>query len=78
MNLNNPSISGYVISNYAGLLSDNANFTATPGGTGYSSGIRGDVLTVTVTAQKNWFFLGGLLGFTNPQTLTATTTMKLE
>lgn len=75
-NINNPyTIAGYVTTNYGSLVS---NLTVTTGGTGYTSGITGDGLTVTVTADKNWFFLGELLGFTNPQTLTATTTMALE
>jgi Flp pilus assembly protein TadG len=73
-----PSIASWVQSNYSGLLSASANLSVTPGGTGYTSGVSGDQLTVTVSAQKNWIFLGGLLGFTNPQTLTATTTVTLE
>ena len=77
----NPSISDYVKSpppaglNYNSLLS---NLTVTPGGAGYTSNTVGAILTVTVTAQKHWFFLGGLLRFPNPQTLTAITAMTLE
>jgi len=76
-----PSISNYVKSNlgYAGLLGSDANLTVTPpGGAGYPSNTVGAMLTVTVTADKHWFFLGGLLGFPNPKTLTATTAMTLE
>jgi hypothetical protein len=63
---------------YDGLLSSDANFTVTPGGAGYTGGLSGQILTVTVTADKHWFVLGGLLGFPNPKTLTATTAMTLE
>jgi hypothetical protein len=41
------------------------------------------IVTVTVTARKHWWVLGGFRffgfsGFTNPQTLTASTAMNLE
>lgn len=78
VNLNNPSIAGYITSNYGSLLSSDANLTVTPGGLGYTSGTPGDILTVQVSAQKHWFFLGGLLDFTNPETLTTTMTTTLE
>ena len=79
-----PSISNYVKLpaptglNYSNLLPGDANLTVTPGGAGYASNTAGAILTVTVTANKHWFFLGGLLGLTNPKTLTATTAMSLE
>jgi Flp pilus assembly protein TadG len=79
-----PTISNYVKLpaptglNYDSLLGSDANLTVTPGGAGYTSNTAGSVLTVTVTADKHWFFLGGLLGFSNPTTLTATTAMALE
>ena len=84
-----PSISDYVKSpaptglNYSKLLSSDANLTVTPGGAGYTGGLSGQILTVTVTANKHWWVLGtfkffGFAGFTNPQTRTATTTMKVE
>ena len=70
------TIAGYVTHYYGGSVT---NLTVpTPTGTGYTSGMSGSPLTVTVIAQKNWFFLGNLPGFTNPQSLTATTTMALE
>lgn len=70
------TIAGYVIYYYGSSVT---NLTVpTPTGTGYTSGTISDPITVTVTAQKHWFFLGNLLGFPNPQTLTATTTMALE
>jgi Flp pilus assembly protein TadG len=79
-----PSISNYVKLpqptglGYAGLLSSDANLLVTPSGVGYTSNNPGDPLIVTVTASKHWFFLGGLLGFPNPKTLTATAAMTLE
>jgi Flp pilus assembly protein TadG len=36
------------------------------------------VATVTVTADKHWWILGSLPGFTNPTTLTAKTAMAVE
>jgi Flp pilus assembly protein TadG len=36
------------------------------------------IITVTVNANKYWWALGSLLGFTNPQTITATTAMAVE
>ena len=79
-----PSISDYVKLpaptglGYNNLLGSDANLTVVPGGAGYTSNAVGDILTVTATADKHWFFLGGLLGFPNPQTLQASTTMVLE
>ena len=73
-----PSISDYVKLpaptglGYNNLLSSDANLTVAP------PTLVGANLTVTVTADKHWFFLGGLLGFPNPQTLQASTTMALE
>jgi Flp pilus assembly protein TadG len=70
------TIGGYVTHYFGGSVN---NLTVpTPTGTGYTCGTSGAPLTVTVTAQKNWFFLGNLPGFTNPQTLTASTNMALE
>jgi hypothetical protein len=79
-----PSISDYVKLpaptglGYDNLLGSDANLTVVPGGAGYNSNTAGDMLTVTATADKHWFFLGGLLGFPNPQQLQASTTMVLE
>ena len=61
--------------NYNSLL---ANMTITPGGAGYTNNTVGQILTVTVAADKYWFFMSGLLKFPNPQTFTATTAMALE
>ena len=84
-----PSISDYVKLpaptglNYSNLLSSDANLTVTPGGAGYTGGLSGQILTVTVTADKHWWVLGtfkffGFAGFTNPKTLNATTSMSVE
>jgi Flp pilus assembly protein TadG len=63
---------------YDGLLGSDANLVVTPSGLGYTSNNPGDPLTVTVTADKHWFFLGDLLGLPDPKTLQATTIMVLE
>ena len=36
------------------------------------------IVTVTVTADKHWWILGNLPGFTDPQTVTGTTAMNVE
>ncbi len=36
------------------------------------------IVTVTVQADKHWWFLGGWLGFPDPKTLTGTTAMAME
>ena len=75
----NPSISSWIQSKYTPLLPTNANLTATPSGTGYTSGVAGDDLSVTVTARKYWFVLGHLIpGFGSFKDLSATTVMKCE
>ena len=42
------------------------------------SGGSPNILTVTVNADKNWWILNTLPGFTNPKHLTATTAMQVE
>ena len=44
----------------------------------YSGVSPNKIVTVTVTADKQWWILGSLPGFTNPQTLTAQTAMIVE
>jgi Flp pilus assembly protein TadG len=44
----------------------------------YSGASPNKIVTVTVTAQKQWWILGALLGLTNPATFTATTAMIVE
>ena len=74
-----PSISSYVTNNYLSnaTLPSDANPTVIPSGTGYTSGVKGDPLQVTVTAVKTWWLIGTLIG--QPRiTLQATTMMQLE
>ena len=51
-----------------------ANLTVT---TAYTGVFPNSIATVTVTAEKHWWVLGGLLGFST-KTLTAHTAMKME
>lgn len=48
----NPSIASWVTTNYAGLLSTDANLQATPGGPGYTSGAVGEDLKVMKNTAK--------------------------
>lgn len=75
----NPSIGNWVKAKYASLLPADAELSVTPGGPGYSSGLPGDDLLVTVAARKHWFLLGALLpGLGDYKDLIATTVMKCE
>jgi Flp pilus assembly protein TadG len=38
----------------------------------------GNIITVTVTAEKHWWFLGSWLGFPDPKTLVGKTAMASE
>ena len=72
-------VSTWVTSKYSTLLPSNASLTVTPSGPGWTSGLPGDDLTVTVTARKNWFWVGTLIpGLGNYLDLTVSTTMKVE
>jgi Flp pilus assembly protein TadG len=74
-----PAVSSYVTSTYSGLLPANANLQATGGGAGYTSTTPGLSVSVQVTAQKYWFFIGNLVpGLPNPKNLSSTTVMSLE
>ena len=64
--------------NYNAFDFDTLTVTTTFAGT-----VPNRIVTVTVTARKHWWVLGAFTffnfpGFTNPQTLTATTAMNLE
>jgi Flp pilus assembly protein TadG len=75
----NPSVVNWVTTNYGPRLPADADLQVTPGGPGFTSGLAGADITVTVTATKRWFVLGHLIrSLGNSQTLTATTIMKVE
>jgi hypothetical protein len=60
-------------------LPSDANLAVTPGGPGYSSGLAGDDITVTVTARKNWFVIGRLVPVLgNYVDISVSTVMKCE
>jgi len=44
----------------------------------YSGASPNEIVTVTVSANKQWWILGSLPRFTNPTTLTAQTAMIVE
>ena len=58
--------------NYDSFNFSNFNVSLSP------SGGSPNILTVTVHADKNWWILNTLPGFTNPKQLTATTAMQFE
>jgi Flp pilus assembly protein TadG len=76
------------VSNYVKLPPPNLNYNAfnldtLTVNTIYTGAFPNRNATVTVTAIKHWWVLGAFhfyrfLGFTNPQTLTATTAMNVE
>jgi len=45
---------------------------------GYSGVSPNEIVTVTVKANKQWWILGSLPGFTNPKTIIAQTAMIVE
>ncbi len=74
-----PTITSWVATNYRSLLPADANLIVTPGGPGYTSGLTGADLTVTVTATKTWFVIDALVpGLGSSITMSSTTTMKCE
>jgi len=75
-----PNVSTWVTNNYAGLLPTDADLTVPPPtGPGYTSGLAGQDVTVTVQATKRWFILGTLVpGLGNTLQLQSTTVMKCE
>jgi hypothetical protein len=44
----------------------------------YAGSFPSKIVTVTAQADKNWWILGSIPGFTNPQTVTAKTAMNVE
>ncbi|MFZ5449309.1 MAG: TadE/TadG family type IV pilus assembly protein [Thermodesulfobacteriota bacterium] len=86
----NPSVANYVLNDpgqnsgnlgfgLINILPSDANPSVIPGGAGYSTGTAGAQVSVRVTADKYWNFVGSLIpGLTNPQTLQSTTVMTCE
>lgn len=72
---NSGQISTYVKTN---LNYDTLNFNNLVVSGSYSGSSPNRIVTVTVQANKNWWMLGNLPGFTNPRQLTATTAMVVE
>ena len=72
-----PSVVTYVTDNYGKFFSGDQDFQVALGGSSGST-TAGTPITVTVTAQKHWFFLGILPVITDPQPLSSTTEMSLE
>ena len=67
----------------AGLNYNALNLDTLTVNTPYAGSFPNKIATVTFTAIKHWWLLGnfpfyGFHGFTNPQTLTATTAMNVE
>jgi Flp pilus assembly protein TadG len=73
-----PTIASWVSSQYSSLLPADASLQVTPGGAGYTSGLAGADLFVTVTATKHWWVVGSLLGWGPTLSIPATTWMKIE
>ncbi|MBM4276096.1 MAG: hypothetical protein FJ134_16820 [Deltaproteobacteria bacterium] len=74
-----PSVSDWVTTKYQPLLPTTANLTVTPTGPGYTSGLPGDDIAVTVTARKHWFVMGSLIpALGSYMDVSATTVMKVE
>jgi Flp pilus assembly protein TadG len=76
-----PSISSYVINTYLAKSSvpSSANPTVTVAGTGYTSGVKGDPLEVTVTATKNWWIVASFIPSMSSSTnFSSSTVMQLE
>ena len=59
--------------NYSSFNLSNLDVTGS-----YSGAFPNKIVIVTVKADKNWWILGNLPGFTNPTRVTATTAMNVE
>jgi Flp pilus assembly protein TadG len=76
-----PTIRNYILNNYltSVALPADANPIITLGGTGYTSGTKGDPLEVTVRATKTWFMISSFIpGMSDQATITAKTVMLCE
>ena len=76
-----PSIQDYVLSQYLNKfnLPYDANPQVTVAGTGFTSGMSGDEVRVTVTATKSWFLISRLVpGIEDHTSLSSTTEVLLE
>jgi hypothetical protein len=71
------AISNY-IKNSDGLNYNSFNLCNLHASLSYSGLFPTKTVTVSVQADKNWWILGNLPGFTDPTTVTATTTMNVE
>jgi Flp pilus assembly protein TadG len=75
-----PTIKNYILNNYLnGILPVDANPDVIAGGSGYSTGNKGDPLEITVDATKTWFIISYLIpGMSNQITIEAKTVMLCE
>lgn len=78
----NASPTSAAISDYvklpAGLNYNNFKLSNLVVSASYAGTFPTKIVTVSVNADKHWWILGNWLGFTNPQTVTATTAMNVE
>ena len=77
------AVSDYIKLPAPGLNYNALNLDTLTANTSYDGSFPNKIATVTVTAVKHWWILStfnfyGWQGLTNPQTLTATTAMKVE
>jgi Flp pilus assembly protein TadG len=71
-----PNVATYVASLAPNLITTS---NVAVSGSGYTDGIKGHPVTVTVSVTKSWFLLSGILpSGTLPATLAASTTMTVE
>jgi hypothetical protein len=75
-----PTIQNYILNTYlpTTILPLNANPTVNVGGSGYSTGAKGNPVEVTVTAIKTWYLLSMVPSMGYSKNLTATTVMLCE
>jgi hypothetical protein len=78
-----PSVKDFTEGLLSQMLPSDSVYNASASGTGYTTGIAGQEVTVTAHVTKNWFAVATLMqlfgeGLTNPMVITATTTMRCE